>query len=271
NALAVRKAGHTGTLDPGAAGVLPVCLGKATRIAEYLTGETKEYRAEVMLGIATTTEDAFGEVVERSEKEIRLQQIREVLPRFLGEIEQVPPIFSALKHKGQRLYELARKGQEVEVEPRQVRISRLELLKFSSSRLLLDVECTSGTYIRSLARDLGIALGIPAHLSFLLRTRSGGFGLTGAVTPEELVKNNEGAGDGLVMSIPAALSSLPAIFIESAERRKAVNGAPLRNYLPGEVKVEKGDLVRVFTRDKEFISIGRIGPTGTIKAVKVFA
>lgn len=266
-----RKAGHTGTLDPGAAGVLPICIGKATKIVQFLTAEEKEYRAEIYLGISTTTGDAFGEVVERKEAKADLLQVLKVLSELRGKIEQIPPLYSAVKYKGKRLYELARKGQEVEPEPREVEIKNINLVKYSYPLLMIDVVCSKGTYIRSLARDIGEELGVPAHLSFLLRLRSGDFTLDRALTAEELTEFIRDNKQNYLVPVASALKKFPAVYIDGADRKRAINGAPLRKYRCKEqMGVAAGQLVRVFTVHGEFISIGRIDAAGIIKAVRVF-
>jgi tRNA pseudouridine55 synthase len=191
-----RRVGHAGTLDPLASGVLPVLVGQATRLAEYLSESGKAYRASVRFGVVTTTYDAEGEVV-RVAPEAALALTRErietVLPQFLGEQEQVPPVYSAIKRDGQPLYALARAGREVTPEPRRVRIDALHIVAWAPPDLALDVECGKGTYIRSLAYDLGERLGPGAHLAALVRTRSGPFRLAQSVTLERLAAALSGA------------------------------------------------------------------------------
>jgi len=177
----VRKVGHAGTLDPRASGVLVLCLGPATRLSEYLSTSSKRYQAVVRFGAATETYDAEGPVVQQTEAVPTLEEIQAVLPEFRGEIEQVPPPFSAIKVRGKKAYELARAGQEVQLEPRVVTIHLLGVLEYRSPDLLLDIECTAGTYIRSLAHDLGARVSTGAYLANLRRTRAGPFSLEDAV------------------------------------------------------------------------------------------
>jgi tRNA pseudouridine55 synthase len=181
-----RRVGHAGTLDPAATGVLPVLLGQATRIAEYLSESGKAYRATIRFGAETTTYDSEGEITHEAPVNVTLEQIERTLPEFLGEQDQLPPIFSAIKRDGVPLYSLARAGKEVEISPRRVRIDELRVVSWSPPDLILDVECGKGTYIRSLAHDLGQRLGPGAHLAGLIRTRSGPFTLSQAITLEEL-------------------------------------------------------------------------------------
>jgi len=181
-----RKAGHCGSLDPLATGVLPICLGEATKFSSYLLGANKSYRAICRLGQTTTTGDAEGEVTATAAVCVDAAQIEEVLPCFVGEIEQIPPMYSALKHQGKRLYQLAREGKQVEREPRRIRIYRLELLSFDGENLEIDVSCSKGTYIRTLAEDLGKRLGCGAHIVGLHRSSVDAFDEDDVVTMEHL-------------------------------------------------------------------------------------
>jgi tRNA pseudouridine55 synthase len=183
------KVGHAGTLDPLATGVLILCLGHATRLSEYAMQSTKEYRAFVHFGIETTTYDAEGDVI--SEKEVALMPdtIEAAFAPYLGAIQQIPPIYSAIKKDGKKLYDIARAGETIELEPRAVTIHSLNLVDWQSPIATIDVVCSAGTYIRSLAHDLGAALNTGAHLSGLIRTRSGGFSLDNAVSLESLLQD----------------------------------------------------------------------------------
>lgn len=187
-----KRVGHAGTLDPAAAGILPVALGRAARLVEYMEGADKSYRAEIAFGYATDTGDVYGEVVERVENPVlpSEEELRRVLGRFVGVITQTPPAYSAIKVGGQRAYDLARQGAEVEIPTRTVRIDQLELVHADAAhaRILVDVDCAKGTYIRSLCTDIGAALGLPATMRFLLRTRVGGFVLADSYTLEELAE-----------------------------------------------------------------------------------
>lgn len=177
----VRKVGHAGTLDPRASGVLVLCLGPATRLSEFLSTSSKRYEAVISFGASTQTYDAEGPVVRRSESIPSLGDIQAVLPEFRGEIEQVPPPYSAIKVKGEKAYKLARSGKVVSLDPRRVTIHHLEVLKYQPPELVLDIECTAGTYIRSLAHDLGERISSGAHLANLRRTKAGPFSLEDAV------------------------------------------------------------------------------------------
>lgn len=183
----IKQIGHTGTLDPFAEGVLPICIGKATRLIEYLD-DNKAYEATIQLGASTNTYDLEGEIVETSDKKASLTSIEAELENFRGEIEQKPPIFSAIKIKGKKLYEYARKGEKIEVPSRQVTIYKLELLEFNEidQTIRVLVECSKGTYIRSIAHDLGLALGTYGHLTKLVRVYAGKFELKNSIELETL-------------------------------------------------------------------------------------
>ncbi|MBW3637035.1 MAG: tRNA pseudouridine(55) synthase TruB [Armatimonadetes bacterium] len=188
-----KRVGHTGTLDPAAAGVLPICVGQATRIAEYLQAGTKEYLAEATFGHETDTLDAVGKTIrEAPTAQINLESLRAALDGFRGEIEQTPPLYSAIKQDGQKLYEIARAGGEADIKSRKVTISKLVVTRFiegEKPRAMLHIECSGGTYVRSLVRDIGNALGSAATMTFLVRSRSGGFELKEAVSCEEFAQN----------------------------------------------------------------------------------
>ena len=190
--LNVKKAGHGGTLDPDATGVLLICLGDGTKLFEALQAGTKEYEGALILGITTDTFDANGKIIKTADtSQLTVDQIRSVCQQFIGEIEQIPPMFSAVKHKGKPLYKLARRGIEVERRSRRVLIESLELLSFNIPEIRFRVVCSKGTYIRVLAEDIGAALGCGAHLSKLTRTRSGVFKIEGAHTFDGLKRTPE--------------------------------------------------------------------------------
>ncbi|WP_347490866.1 tRNA pseudouridine(55) synthase TruB [Desulfoscipio sp. XC116] len=212
-----KKAGHTGTLDPGAAGVLPVCLGKATKIIQYLP-DSKCYRAEVTFGKSTTTRDSFGEVITSGGAHgISAADIEKALISFSGLIEQVPPMTSAIKHQGKKLYELARAGIEVERKPRSVYIYEIALIDFHEDKLspsaILHIHCSAGTYIRTICHDLGEMLGCGAYMSFLLRTRAGMFLLEDTITLEQLAESAGQNASALLVPMGKALEYLPGIAV----------------------------------------------------------
>lgn len=183
----VKQIGHTGTLDPFAEGVLPICIGKATRLIEYLDDD-KAYTGTIQLGSSTTTYDLEGEEVNFSDKKVTLNEIEAALDKFRGEIDQLPPIYSAIKVNGKKLYEYAREGKEVKIEPRRVNISKLEILEYdeTSRRLTLHIECSKGTYIRSIAHDLGTELTTFGYLVKLVRVKAGMFEVNNAVSLEHI-------------------------------------------------------------------------------------
>lgn len=221
----VRKVGHGGTLDPAATGVLVLCLGPATRLSEYLQGSPKTYVARLHFGIETNTYDAQGEIVARDSRPVMRDQVEAALAGFRGRIAQVPPLYSALKRGGRKLYELARAGQTVALEPRPVTIYRLELLAWEPPFATLRVECSPGTYIRSLAHDLGRAVGVGAHLAALERTASGRFTAAEAV-PWERLAGAMADGTWAVYLLPPdlALADHPVVPLDAASAADVMHG-----------------------------------------------
>ncbi|GAB7388262.1 tRNA pseudouridine(55) synthase TruB [Bacillaceae bacterium] len=277
-----RKVGHSGTLDPAVSGVLPLCLGKATRLTEFLLDLPKEYEGELTLGIATDTEDAAGEVVERvpvtpppTEGEIRA-----VFQQLEGELWQTPPMYSAVKMKGKRLYELAREGKTVERLPRKVTIYRLSLLGADLEReyptIAFAVVCSKGTYVRTLCVEIGERLGYPAHMSRLVRTKSGPFSLEGCYSLEELARRKEeGTLGECLLPLDAAVLHLPAVTVNPEQTAAVVNGRPFSLRATGDAHLQGGQLIRVYSPRGEFLAVYRIDDVAdterTAKAVKVFA
>lgn len=262
--LGIRKAGHTGALDPLATGLLPLCFGQATKISGFLLEADKGYLAEVMLGQATASGDAEGETVERCEvPELNRADVEYVLEDFRGEIEQVPPMYSALKHKGQRLHELARAGIEVERKPRCVTIYRLDVLDFQSPRLTLRVQCSKGTYIRSLAIDVGQRLGCGAHLGALRRESSGPFALADAVTLAQLEEMGAEAARKLLLPPDAALPDVERIDLEEPAT------ADIRQGKAVDTDRTATDLVRIYSGGA-FLGLGRIDLQGSLRVRRLF-
>ncbi|HLB64569.1 MAG TPA: tRNA pseudouridine(55) synthase TruB [Anaerolineales bacterium] len=217
----IRKVGHAGTLDPRASGVLVLCLGAATRLSEYLSTSVKAYQAVIRFGSSTRTYDADGDVVRQTGQVPRLREIQAALPAFVGEIEQVPPPFSAIKVKGRKAYEMARAGEEVELGPRKVTIYNLDVVTFDPPDLVVTVNCSAGTYIRSLANELGEKLSAGAHLAGLRRTRAGPFTIEDAVVlPKLEVGFLTGKWEQYVLSAADALPDVPAVVVagEDLER-----------------------------------------------------
>lgn len=258
-----RRIGHTGTLDPGACGVLVLCLGHATRIAEFLTERSKGYRAEFTFGMATDSGDAYGAVTQESDASgLTASALETVLKEFVGSIEQVPPIVSAVHHAGRRLYEHARRGETIEVAPRKVEITECRLLEFTPgprARALVHIECSKGTYVRALARDLGGRLGVGAHASFVLRTRAGRFDLVHSLTLEEI--GAAASADALVtllVSSDEALDYLPAVELTASQRQQVLDGRPLALFqIPGWAQMSTTSPVRL--RDSRgLVALGRV-------------
>jgi len=224
-----RRIGHAGTLDPLATGVLVLCLGKATRVSPYLMASTKVYRATVRLGLSTDTHDAEGQVVAQCEAQVSLEQLQAALPRFVGTIAQVPPAYSAVKREGKPLYRYARQGVEMQAPPRQVEIHTLSVVDWSPPEVILDVVCGPGTYIRALARDLGVELGCGASLVALRRLASGQFDAEQAlpVTAIEQAHQGQGAAELVrahLQPLDAAFAHLPAVRLDEAGARLLTMG-----------------------------------------------
>jgi tRNA pseudouridine55 synthase len=245
------KVGHAGTLDPFATGVLVVALGRATRLVEWATDADKGYRAEVVLGVETDTYDLTGDVVATREVSLDRRALEALLEAFVGEIEQRPPAFSAIQVGGRRLYDLARRGEAVEVAPRRVTIHRLELLDWSPPRLTLDLTCSKGTYVRSLAHDLGEVLGTGAHLSTLRRLASGAFAIEEAIELDEAVARIEsGQGESLLKPIELAVDSMVRVETSDDERLRLRQGQPIDG-----APEEDGDLGRVHAPAGQLVAI----------------
>jgi tRNA pseudouridine55 synthase len=255
-----RKVGHGGTLDPAASGVLPICFGEATKIAQFLLDADKEYDATIRFGIATDTYDATGTVTARGAAgHLTRPQVEQAAGRFLGWIDQRPPAFSALKRGGQPLYALARAGQTVIVEPRRIRVDAFEVLELTAQdpehpTARVRVACSKGTYIRSLAHDVGVALGTGAHLEALRRTRSGPFRIVQAVAPEAL---GEGGAAAALVPLAQALQALPSLtlspaLVQAVSQGKAIPwrevGTPEAGDGPVRLLDERGALVAVAAR-----------------------
>ena len=237
-----KRVGHTGTLDPAAGGVLPICVGQATRVAEYLSESGKAYQAEIVFGAATDTYDAEGTVIATaSPVDLALARIEEALQHFLGPQMQVPPRYSAIKIQGQPAYKRARAGEEITLEPRPIFIYSLEVIGWIPPRLALAIECSKGTYIRSLAHDLGMQLGCYAYLDALVRMRSGPFTLSESITLEQLATGIEtNTAQRYLHPLDKALEQYPAITLdaETSERVKHGNTFNLsRAYSPGLARV----------------------------------
>ena len=222
----IKQIGHTGTLDPFAEGVLPVCIGKATRLIEYLNDD-KAYIGTVQLGSSTTTFDIEGDIVNSSDKKVDLEEIENNLEFFRGDIEQFPPIYSAIKVKGKKLYEYAREGKDVEIQPRKVNVRRLEIKNFDKEKqqISLLIECSKGTYIRSIANDLGEKLGIHGHLIKLVRIKAGDFNVEDSIQLK-LLDSKEKVEENLIY--PSKKLNFSTYELTEEEKNKVSNGMPLK-------------------------------------------
>ena len=269
------KAGHTGSLDPLASGLLPVCMGAATKISGFLLDADKRYQVTCQLGIKTATGDSDGEVLETRPVEIYTQdRLEAVIDSFRGLIQQVPPMYSALKHKGQRLYSLARKGIEVEREPREVTIHEMRLTAMSETTLELDIHCSKGTYVRTLVEDIGEILGCGAHVSRLRRTSVGPYnGLeeeTAMVTLdtlEEMHQQDRHSLDSLLLPLESALTQWPEVNLTSDAAFYVQQGQPvLVPHVPTEGWVRLYEGQTTFLGMGEILDDGRVAPRRLMKA-----
>ena len=257
--------GHGGTLDPEASGVLPVCVGAATRLFDYIIDKRKTYVARIRLGVETDTQDATGVVVAERPVEVGEDALRAALPRFIGEIEQVPPMYSAVKRDGRRLYQLARKGQTVDVEPRRCRVDGIEYLGFEGEdTYLLKIDCGKGVYIRTLCHDIGRTLGCGAHMRSLERVAAGIFRIGDALTPDAIdALAREGRLAEALIPLDAPLNHLPAVRVGERSRHAVLNGNPLRaQWL--DAPAPDVPAVRVYLND-DFAGIGAPQPDGSVK------
>ena len=259
-----RRVGHGGTLDPMATGVLPVFIGRATRAAEFLESAEKEYVAGLRLGVVTDTQDTSGTVLETNSVCVTRAQLEAALRQFLGPIEQIPPMYSAIKINGQKLYELARRGQEVARRPRSITIHALELLEGEGTDWTVRVRCSKGTYVRTLCHDLGRALGCGGCMSSLRRTRAGSFTLAQAVTMQQVLDFAAGQDpQQLLMPVDAVFAAHPPLIVTLGQAAKLKNGAQVKDwqFQPGTY--------RVYAEDGEFLLLGRV-EGGVLTTIKSF-
>ncbi|MFT4816890.1 MAG: tRNA pseudouridine55 synthase [Pseudohongiellaceae bacterium] len=258
-----QKAGHTGSLDPLATGVLPLCLGEATKVSQFLLDSDKKYRAKLKLGVRTDSGDCEGNVLESCAGfQVSQLQIEEALTPFRGEIEQVPPMYSALKVNGVPLYKMARKGQTIEREARRITVYSIEMTAFEGDELELEIACSKGTYIRTIADDLGQALGCGAHIIALRRTQAGVFTEADCVTTQRLIQECDSGGlsviDKHLIPMDKAIADLPEVVLPSVTASFIKNGQPvLVRHLPEE------GLVRLY-EEGQFIGIGCIDDDGKV-------
>lgn len=272
-----RKTGHTGTLDPNATGVLPVLLGSATKAQDIMPDHDKGYTAGFQLGIRTDTLDIWGEVLERVQTDASEEEVLRAMESFRGDIMQVPPMYSAIKKNGQRLYDLARQGVEVEREARPVTVYRLSLVSFNIEKQsgVLEIECSKGTYVRSLIDDLGKKLGACAAMTSLRRTRACGFGLPDCVTLDALRELTEsGRADEIIRPVESLFVTFPEIIVSDAQAKRFSNGGALdisRTRLRNDPPPD-GAVLRVFDGEKRFLGLAKAEEkSGLLRIFKLFA
>ena len=254
-----KKVGHAGTLDPAAVGILPIAVGQATKFIEYISDFDKTYRAEILFGVSTTTGDFEGEIISKVEnvKLPPIDALKSILARFTGQIEQTPPKHSAIKINGHKAYDLARKNIDFEIPRRVVTINRIKILRVEENILTLEIDCSKGTYIRSLAVDIGESLNLPATLKFLQRVRVGNFNLENTATFDDL----KSEGEKFLLPIDFCLNHLRNFELQSRRIKAFCNGLPTNISAADE-------LVRVYA-DGKFLGVGKIF-NGELKAAKLF-
>ena len=251
----IKKVGHTGTLDPDASGVLPVCIGKATKAADMLTASDKAYRAQLVLGMITDTQDASGEILAEQPVLVDKTEIEKVIKSFIGEIDQIPPMFSAIKKDGKKLYELARKGITIEREKRRVKIFDIDICEIDMEKqtITLDVSCSKGTYIRTLCEDIGMKLGCGAYMNTLVRTKSADFTLEQSYTQEKLLEMKErGTLESAVIPVDELFSEYPKLMLDEFLSSKVKNGVRIRRK-----NLDEGAFYRIYDENGAFLCISR--------------
>lgn len=271
--IKIKKIGHTGTLDPAAVGVLPICIGNGTKVIEFLTETDKLYRAEITLGIETDTQDSTGRILNTHEVDLSEEQIREAFAKFIGKQDQIPPMYSAVKIDGKKLYELARSGVTVERKSRPIEIFSMDILniKKASNSILFDVKCSKGTYIRTLCDDLGKELGCFGHMSFLVRLSAGVFNISDAISLEEvkeLVERN--SLHERLIGVDQVFKDFRGIILEKEECDKVINGLSIQLDVS---TYQNKELIMVYNQKKEFFSIGcitKIQDKVLLKSKKLF-
>lgn len=267
----IRKVGHSGTLDPDATGVLPILIGRATRIASFLLDSNKVYQAEIAFGRTTTTDDSSGITVSRSDcAGLTREAIEVALEHFRGAVEQIPPMYSAIKYKGRPLYQLARSGIEIDRTPRMVQVFRFEIQDWQPPYLRAEIECSKGTYVRTLAHDLGAALGCGAFLNQLVRLRTGPFHIDRSVPPEELeARFRNGTWRSVIQPMDTALVHLAYLTVDDAGEMHLEQGRPV---IPLEQSPPVTDaFVRAYSQDGRFLALVRFDPeTGAWQPRRVF-
>ena len=251
----IKKVGHTGTLDPDASGVLPVCIGRGTKAADMLTASDKAYRAQFILGMTTDTLDASGEILTEQPVKVSKEQIEETIKGFIGEIYQIPPMFSAIKKDGKKLYELAREGITIDREKRKVSIFDIKICEIDMENyaITMDVSCSKGTYIRTLCEDIGMALGCGAYMNTLVRTKSAGFTVEECYPPEELLEmKKNGTLESIVIPVDKLFSDYEEVVLDAFLSAKAKNGIPIR-----KKGYKEGKLYRIYNENHDFLCISQ--------------
>lgn len=265
------KVGHAGTLDPDASGVLPICLGKATRVAQYIVDGEKVYIAEMILGIVTDTQDASGQVIEQRSINVDVNDIYDAVYSFKGKQQQVPPMYSAIKHDGVPLYKLARRGQSIVRTPRDIEIYDISILDIQfPDRVLFKVRCSKGTYIRTLCHDIGQKLGCGAHMSYLLRTQVANFYIKDSVDLDMVEQMyQQGTLGDIITPIDKALAAFDSIYVNREGYERTLNGSSLYKmhveHVPQDLSI--GDIVKIYYND-EFLALGRLSEQDTGKCIK---
>lgn len=274
--LNIKKVGHTGTLDPDASGVLPICIGKSTKVSELILNKDKSYICELTLGINTDTYDSSGEILERFNVEVTEEEIKNAFETQIGEIDQIPPIYSALKVNGKRMCDLARSGKvdEIVVKSRRVNIKDINILSINNNKIMFYVKCSKGTYVRSICYDIGKELGCGGHMSFLLRTSSGKFNLENGITLEQLQEYKENNTlDKYLYDIDYVLSNLNHVEIHQNAYKYYTNGGVIDNkrFIKQSFN-DKDELVRVYCNGY-FLGTGKLSKkdnTIQLKSDKLF-
>ncbi len=255
------KVGHTGTLDPNATGVLPICLGPATRLVDYIMDTNKTYKAEVIFGKTTDTYDITGEVLSQCVNDKSVEEIKDVINSFIGGYEQVPPMYSALKHNGRKLYELAREGKEIERAARFIGIEKIDILELTTERAVIEVECTKGTYIRSLCYDIGEKLGCGAVMGDLERTQTGTFTKEESITVEQFREYmSKGEFDRVLLQTDKMLSEYYTLFVGDKAKNYLLNGNKIsKNYvLNKNVDYKEDTLYRVIDKEHNLYGLYKL-------------
>jgi len=261
-----KRVGHTGTLDPEAEGVLPVCIGKATKVVEFLIEQKKRYLAIAKLGISTTTQDHTGDIIESKPVDFDKSKIKQVVQSFIGEYEQVPPMYSAIKVNGKKLYELARQGKTIERKARKVHIYDIKITSFiPPDQIELDILCSKGTYIRTLCADIGAQLGCGAHMSSLIRTEVGIFNINNSIKLDEfkeLVDQQEI--DNIIVNIDELFHEYPSVTIKKTGEKALMNGNKIHfSYIKNKHEAIKAhDIIRVYSDCGNFIGLYNVAIEG---------